>query len=908
VSDPVQTPESVPLRRGAVWVLLLASVALLFAVIGSHVRHQQVDAEIFDERERYVAYSHVLSEVGNHLAEARDAERSFFGSVKRIDTARARYDGGQAAVDRSLEALGRRFQRYPDAKLTTQLAAVGFAVEKYQSSVDDLMPIVRKLGSADNGLLLTGILAILQRREAELQRAYSSEEDAESLLRMQRLSREFVITLHMERLDELIEQLDLLAVHTPQQSAAVAGYRADLDQLLTIALGLDLQKADSQLQYQRAVDAIEGMEQTLKTRRVVRSVELGQERQQHRLRQRTLLVLLAFTLFSCLYAQGLARRRLLARIERLAAAMNNFQTGAAPAFVVDGPTRTPLGQLSQQFLRMAEQINEQFRQLLKAQKQRIEQESREAVLREREMAAALLAQRELWFRTIFENAHDMMMIVNEERYIVDINLSGQRLLTRAPEDICGARLLAMFAPDSHEVIRDALESGSAQPVEVGLTSSAQPPPRVRLRVSKVRIDDRPFFHLIGQDISRLVEATREQERLAQRLRKAEQFELLGTLAGGIAHDVNNLLTPILGCAELLESATVGDAEAEALRQDILLSGKQAADLVRQILRVGRTSARDTTYVALGSSIRLGTRPIQRRLPPGVFLEVPPIDNSIGVLATESEVQQIVSNLCSNSMDAMPGGGIVRITVKRLAHHEAPLMVQTEMKRQPLVRLRVHDDGDGMPPEVMDRIFEPYFSTKPLQRGTGLGLATVFAIVQRFGGSIVPSSVPGAGTTIDVYLPLAVRPELAAPTAPAPMPTIAAGTRIVVLDDEPLNVRLVKRMLRSRDAVITGFSDSGRALDYLLENHQDYDLVLSDLHMPDPDGFEVLQQLSALCPGLPVVIFTGHGEANIRARALADGARAVLLKPLRTEELVEAIARTLEADGTARVDGSLDPYG
>ena len=872
----------------------MASFALLVGVIGSYIHHQKVDGRLFLERERLASYSRDLSEARDQLSEARDAENTFLSSTKNLSAARERYQQGSRALDAALERLRVQFEAEEGTELTEFFEDLVFAVRRYQRTVDGLSPIVEDLNSPEEELLLGSIFSTIEDREQTLKDLYGTDEAAGTLLNMQLLSRDFVISLNVQKLDLLREQLDTLPIRSSAQRDTVAQYRTDIDRLLDIALGLELQKASSLLQYQRVLQAIEALEAQLRSRRLARGEALAAEHERHKRLQGVLLLLLAGALLSSLYAQGQARRQLLLRIQQLADAMGAFKTGTPPSFQEPKAASEPLGKLSRQFLEMAEQINEQFSQLLQAQEARIEQESFAAVLEERAKAATQIAESELWFRTLFESAHDMMVIVDELHNVVDINHSGQRLLGRPAEAISGRPMSEVFTTESLGPLQAALVAESREPVEVTLRTDTPPAPRIRVRITEVFIEGRPFLHLIGQDISMLVAANREQQRLEQRLRQAQQFELLGSLAGGIAHDVNNLLTPIVGCAELLESSTMDDPAAEELRQDILLSGKQAAALVRQILRVSRTSAQEKELVNLSEVILLSTRLIQRSLPGNVVLEMAPVDPRLCVMATGGEIQQILSNLCANAVDAMPGGGALRVAIDVVPYGEAPAIVQTEMKRQPVVQIRVSDTGQGMSPEVMARIFEPYFSTKPVQRGTGLGLATVFAIVRRFGGCIVPTSTLGVGTTFDVYLPKAA--DQVATTVPRDAPTAPPSTvrHVVVVDDEVLNVRLIGRMLRPQGFEVTGFSSSSQALDHLSEHHAQCDLVISDLNMPEPDGIQILERLQELSPALPVIIFTGYGDANSQALATAAGARVVLEKPVLRETMLRTIAELLKA--------------
>ena len=879
------------LPHGSLGVLLTLSVFLVLAQLWLHEDYRKDDQSLFKERERLSGYSRIIFEIQTHLSVARNSENTFLSSTRKQSTSEAQYTESIGALQKTLSILQELLRAQEELLLLEQINALRSALEKYHRSVQEITLLSDILEDSETGLLIDNIFSTLQTREAELISTLGSTEDVSIYVhQLQLLSRDFAISINLQELDQLRATLAELQPSTPQQQVALQNYRAEVDALERGILSIELEKASSLFQYEQMSRTLKEIDENLAHRRQLSSETLNQLRMRHQRTQRVLLALLIFSLMACLYVMSLSRRALVQRIQQLSEAMSSFVTGTPPDISRIEKSNGPLSRLSSQFVQMADQINQQFTQLTEAQQERVKREKLAVTLQERARAASLLAEREARFRSIFESAHDVMVVVDASGLVVDINRAGRMLLRCEGVAVSGQHLTTLFTAASGEQVQWALDNLPEQAVEATISSGIE----VSLRIAEVTINEQPFFHVIAHDTSLLQRATRARQRLERRLQQAQQFELLGTLAGGIAHDVNNMLTPILGCAEMLSDVTEADPEAEELRQDILVSAHQAAALIQRILQFSRSTAQNLSPILVVESLQQLIRLVERNLPENIHFQAQTLDPTACIIGNPTELQQILSNLCSNAVDAMSDGGELSLSITTVAHADVTEEVRREVTAENLVKITIQDTGHGMSPEIMERVFEPYYSTKPITRGTGLGLATVFGIVRSLDGCIILSSQQGKGTVFDIYLPAVTdRPDPISLKA-FQEPSLEGVQRVIVVDDEPLNVRLLERMLIPMGVQVTCFVSSPHALAYIVENHMNYDIIISDLTMPELNGVALLKEIRALDRLLPVIIYTGYGDPqNIRA-VKAVGANLVLQKPLSRSDLIDGLRQVIRS--------------
>ncbi len=388
--------------------------------------------------------------------------------------------------------------------------------------------------------------------------------------------------------------------------------------------------------------------------------------------------------------------------------------------------------------------------------------------------------------------------------------------------------------------------------------------------------------------------SRRREALEQQLRESQKMDAIGQLAGGIAHDFNNLLTVIAGHAALLQTLPSTGAATESIRE-IAECTNRAAALTRQLLMFSRRQVmqfgpHDLNVIVLGMS-----RLLARLAPENIQLELELHPEPLWVQADPGMLEQVLLNLAVNARDAMPQGG--RLTLSTFPQAPAP---ETALTALPLARLSVADTGTGMTPEVMARIFEPFFTTKEMGRGTGIGLATVYTIVEQHEGHLKTESTVGAGTVVHVNLPLIPAPpapsEPAVPAAPeAAQPAAGQGETVLVVEDEAPLRMLVRRVLEKQGYRVVDAASGRRAMEFSPEDVAVARLLITDLVMPEGvNGWETADHLRARNPALRVLYTSGY-DANTAGQAMtmAPGS-GFLQKPWQCAELAGNVRAMLES--------------
>ncbi|SEL17084.1 Signal transduction histidine kinase [Roseateles sp. YR242] len=384
------------------------------------------------------------------------------------------------------------------------------------------------------------------------------------------------------------------------------------------------------------------------------------------------------------------------------------------------------------------------------------------------------------------------------------------------------------------------------------------------------------------------------ERGEQALRQAQHMESLGTLAGGIAHDFNNILGAILGHGEMAQRRAGDDPDLQRHLDRIMQAGARAKLLVRRILDFSRSGVRDRQLLNLSQAVEEALQLVVPTLPERITLQTRLESGEAAIIGDVLQIQQLVSNLCSNAVGAMaePGRVTVQVSVQSQTHEPARLS-HGELPVGRYALIQVGDEGSGMPPEVFQRMFDPFFSTKAVGEGTGLGLSVVHSIVTDMGGAVDVQTTLGRGSIFTLWFPVAgaLAPALAE-THATPLPA-GQGQTILVVDDEASLVEFAEEMLADLGYEPVGFTSSPAALEAFLHAPQRFDAVLTDETMPDIQGVALATQILARRPDLPVLVMSGFGGEELEAAVLAAGARGLIRKPLSAGELAQAVAQVLE---------------
>jgi signal transduction histidine kinase/ActR/RegA family two-component response regulator len=397
-----------------------------------------------------------------------------------------------------------------------------------------------------------------------------------------------------------------------------------------------------------------------------------------------------------------------------------------------------------------------------------------------------------------------------------------------------------------------------------------------------------------QHITDLEEAEMKRANLEAQLRQAQKMEALGQLAGGVAHDFNNLLFVIQNYARF---GIEGLDEADPRREDIgevLAASERGADLVRQLLSFSRKDEVTPEVLDLNEAVTEIGKILRRTLGEHIDLDLDLDPDLFPIESDRGHLQQVLMNLAINSQDAMPGGG--RLTVET-----TNVTLDGRCPEEPTIRpgryarLTVCDDGEGMDPAVRDRVFEPFFTTKEIGEGTGLGLATVYGIVEQWNGFITIESEPGVGTQFDVYLPASLsEPEARGPRRENAR-EVGRGETVLVVEDEALVLELVRRILENSgfDVVTAGSMEGAlAALD-----EAEIDLLLTDLVMPGASGVDLATQAKQRYPSLPVVFMSGY-STDVLSHHEEMGNVDLLTKPFSSTQLVDQVREALGRENAA----------
>lgn len=384
-----------------------------------------------------------------------------------------------------------------------------------------------------------------------------------------------------------------------------------------------------------------------------------------------------------------------------------------------------------------------------------------------------------------------------------------------------------------------------------------------------------------------------RRQLEEQLRQSRQLEAIGQLAGGVAHDFNNILAAIMGNAELGLADTSPDHPAHESLLGIRAASNRARSLVQQILAFSRQQPQERRVMALGPVLRETVRFMRATIPATVDLQVQITDSAPPVLADPTQIHQVLVNLVTNAWHAMedePGQIEVRLEPVALDALDAARLAGVRPGR--FTRLSVRDSGKGMTAETLGRIFDPYFTTKDPGRGSGLGLSVVHGIVQGHDGTIEVVSQPAQGSTFTIYLPAADAPE--SPTRPdAPQPAMGHGRRILYVDDEVTLLDVARRMLERLGYRFSGFTRPVDAMQLLQQSPGSFDVLITDMNMPGTTGVQLARQVLALRPDMPVILYSGRVTDDLREQARRVGIREVLHKPNTAGEFSDAINRVTQ---------------
>ena len=500
------------------------------------------------------------------------------------------------------------------------------------------------------------------------------------------------------------------------------------------------------------------------------------------------------------------------------------------------------------------------------------------------------------FRLVFDNSADGLVVGNEHG-VIDANPAALALLGLTDRSQLIGRSAAEFSPpvqpDGEPSMAKARRLGTQTKRDGWLRfewmhrhADGREIP-VDVTVRRALLGEKAISVATWHDLSRARALEAERAALGERLATARKLEAVAHLAGGIAHDFNNLLTALRGSVELARMA-LDDATPVAQELDLALSvADRAAALTRQLLVVGRRAAPVTPVVVdLAVVVRDALEIARRSMPPSVHFDVGLPSVPATVRGDVGQLEQVVLNLVLNARDAMPEGGVITVEVE---------------VRDGEVLLRIMDGGIGMDEATRARIFEPFFSTKPVAHGTGLGLSVVWGIVSAAGGRIDVCTTPGAGSTFTIALPHAGDALPTAPHVGTPAPADAEGL-VLLVEDEAQVRSVARRMLERAGYEVLEARHGADALEVLQRVGSRVAVVVTDVRMPELDGIALAARLAAEHPALPVVFVSGYDRTGLDGEsALPEGA-TIVEKPFTREALLAAVREARRQGASARGGG------
>jgi len=402
---------------------------------------------------------------------------------------------------------------------------------------------------------------------------------------------------------------------------------------------------------------------------------------------------------------------------------------------------------------------------------------------------------------------------------------------------------------------------------------------------------------IGTDITQLKELEKERHAMELQLVQSQKMESLGTLAGGIAHDFNNILYPILGFTEMALDEVSKNPPARQCMQEVLDSAGRAQKLVEQILSFSRQYIADFKPVDLVPILTDALKLARATIPATIQIKTHYTIARGTVSGAENQLHQVIMNLVTNAFHAMEDiGGVLDIQLNEATLSTADIPAGYDVDPGNFIVLTVRDSGHGMPAEVMKRIFEPYYTTRQKSKGTGLGLSISHGIIKSHGGFITVESAPESGTTIAVCLPRIDTPVVV-PDSDSANDDIPRGSEnILLVDDEEQVIKLARKVLIKLGYNVHARTSSLEALALFRSKPESYDLVITDMTMPNMTGIDLTQALMEIRPDIPIILCTGFSVLIDEAKAKALGIRAFVMKPIMKRKMARIIRRVLDGSG------------
>ncbi|MFO7985849.1 MAG: ATP-binding protein [Desulfatiglandaceae bacterium] len=499
------------------------------------------------------------------------------------------------------------------------------------------------------------------------------------------------------------------------------------------------------------------------------------------------------------------------------------------------------------------------------------------------------------YRNIVESSHDGICII-QDAVIQFANNRLARMLGFTKEEVLGTSFYDYVHPDELSKVMASYERFVAgddreQRYETVMSDGRGAIVNIDLSVSPTLNEGRQAALVMVRDITDLKKMEAEKRELERNLQQTQRMEAIGTLAGGIAHEFNNILWIISANAEYALNVLPVDSSVRKNLNRIERACERATGLVGQILNFSRRHQHRPKPLDMRAIVKETLKFMRASLPKSIEIKTE-IASDLGLtMADPTQLHQVVTNLCTNAFYAMhKKGGVLEVTLENVDSSEVASF-PSGMARGRYVRLRVKDTGPGMEPAIMKRIFEPFFTTKQVGEGAGLGLSVVYGIVESYNGTVRVNSVPGKGSVFEVFLPIVEDETEDNPLGVGFAPR--GEERILFVDDEPEIAESAKEILEGLGYRVDIKTHAPEALALFNAQPDAFALVIADMSMPRMSGGELAREMLRVRADIPIIISTGYGELVDQKRAKEMGVREVIMKPAGIGAIAQAIRRALD---------------
>ncbi len=517
---------------------------------------------------------------------------------------------------------------------------------------------------------------------------------------------------------------------------------------------------------------------------------------------------------------------------------------------------------------------------------------------ERKASEEAIRDSEERLKLLFDNAPDGYYLADLEGRFLKGNKKIEQITGYTNEEVLGKIFLeANFLPSDQVPKAKALLEKSRHgspcgPEELVLTRKDGKAVTLEINSYPIKIKNQVQILGIARDISERKRAEKEKKKLEDQLIRVQKMEAIGTLAGGIAHDFNNILTAMVGYTGIALIDAGKGTSLESNLHEVLKAGNRAKDLVKQILTFSRSTEQEMKPIQVKIIIKEVLKLIKASLPSTIEIRQSVFSDS-QIMADPVQIHQVLMNLCTNAGHAMrEHGGILEVGLSDVELDTDFLKEYPEMNPGSYIKMTVRDTGQGMAPEIIDRIFDPYFTTKAPGEGTGLGLAIVQGIVESYKGAVTVMSEPGKGSTFTIFLPVIENRQGPDEKSDEPLPR--GKERILFIDDEPAIASLGMLMLERLGYEVIVQKSGSEALALFKTQHQKIDLVITDMTMPGMTGEALAREMMHVRPDIPIILCTGFSHRINQQKALQSGIKKFIMKPFTVREVAAAIREALDA--------------